>query len=292
MSNFAYNYKREYYQNKIKNYKRSAVKIMNSKNINKFYDYDLDNTELNFQAALDLMKNHKCYIYNDLLTEEDSRSNGTNWLKFGFVQKGEKIHKYYYEIKELSHEVFFSDLEHYKNKLWKAKYLSNHSSYTLDPGEDYLPYAIQNKHIGSDFDNFLKINNIVLKRDINWAMKMLNAGKIMTREGNPKIYLFPPDKHDNTDVKISVEDLFAEDWQIFQLRTFKDVLDELHKGKSIRRKSWPVHWEVGEYSESVLIRYADLLAEDWEVVDVVAEVDRVQKDHMKERNERPNKNIE
>ena len=142
-----------------------------------------------------------------------------------------------------------------------------------------------NKFVGSDFDTFAEENNIRLKRDINWALDMLKHGKIVTREGNPKIYLFPPDNYDNSNVKITAEDLFAEDWEIFHFKTFKDVLDDMYAGKTIRRKSWHPDLGIGMYTNSLMIKYEDLLADDWEVVDVVAEVDKMQDQIMKDRNE-------
>ena len=89
-------------------------------------------------------------------------------------------------------QKYFYDVEIKKAKLNKA------ASNYINPGEDYLPYVFENKHIGSNFDNFLKTNNIELKRDINWAVKMLNAGKMMSREGNPSLTLFPK-KYDHAE---------------------------------------------------------------------------------------------
>ena len=148
----------------------------------------------------------------------------------------------------------------------------------IDPGEDYLPYATENKHIGSNFDSFLKTNNIELKRDINWAVKMLDAGKMMTREGNPSLTLFPK-KYDHAESTITTDDLFAEDWMVVPPKTFKDVLEDLYAGKTIRRKSWHPDFGVGKYAANYgKMIYLDLIADDWEVVDVVAEVNKVQKD--------------
>ena len=166
---------------------------------------------------------------------------------------------------------YFYDIE-----IKNAKFNKAAMNY-IDPGEDYLPYAIENKHIGSNFDDFLKTNNIELKRDINWAIKMLNAGKMMTREGNPSLTLFPK-KYDHAESTITTEDLFAEDWVVVQNKLFKDVLDDLNAGKTIRRKSWHSDWGVGKYARYGKIIYLDLIADDWEVVDVVAEVNKVQKD--------------
>lgn len=258
---------KEYYQNRIREFeKRTGINI-NGKSVSKmYYDYDTADSIFNYSAALDLLNQKNIYIYHDLLVEEDILSNGTNWLKYGFAKKDGKVYKYYYEIKKWGNETKELDSDYNKSKDWRAAMLMT-------------------KHIGSNFDDFAKENNIELIRDINWALKMLQSGKIMTREGNQKIYLFPPDKYDNSHVKITAEDLFAEDWQIFHLKTFQDVLNDLYAGKSIRRKSWPDEWEIGEYSKSVLIRYADMLADDWEVVDVVAEVNSQQEQILKDRNE-------
>jgi hypothetical protein len=227
---------------------------------------------------MDMMQKHACYIYHGLLAEEDPRSNGTNWQMYGFAHVNGKTYKYYYETKQWGAEV--KDFTHHQNKdkTWKAAKLDNTNfPYTLDPGEDYLPYAIENKHIGSNFDDFLKTNNIELKRDINWTVKMLAAGKMMSREGNPSLTLFPK-KYDHAESTITTEDLFAEDWVVVQNKTFKDVLDDLYAGKTIRRKSWHPDWGVGKYSRYGKLIYLDLIADDWEVVDIVAEVDKNQQD--------------
>jgi hypothetical protein len=229
------------------------------------------------------MQKHGCYIYHDLLAEEDPRSNGTNWQMYGFAYVNGKTYKYYYETKQWGAEV--KDFTHYqhKNKTWKAAKLEKNTPY-LDPGEDYLPYAIENKHIGSNFDDFLKTNNIELKRDINWAVKMLENGKMMSREGNPSLTLFPK-KYDHAESTITTTDLFAEDWVVVPTKLFKDVLDDLNAGKTIRRKSWHPDWGVGKYARYGKIIYLDLIADDWEVVDVVAEVNKQQEQILKDRNE-------
>ena len=269
---------KEYYHDKIREYEKRTGKCMNVKGVSKIYDYTIDKAEYNTPAAMDMMQKHGCYIYHDLLAEEDFRSNGTNWQMYGFAYVNGKTYKYYYETKQWGVEV--KDFTHYQhaNKTWKAAKLDKTNfPYTLDPGEDYLPYAVENKHIGSNFDSFAKENNIELKRDINWAVKMLDAGKMMTREGNRSLTLFPK-KYDHAESTITTEDLFAEDWMVVQSKSFKDVLDDLNAGKTIRRKSWPSDWGVGKYSRYGKIIYLDLIADDWEVVDVVAEVDKVQKD--------------
>ena len=268
---------KEYYHNKIREFEKSTGKFMNTKNVNKYYDYTIESAGYNLPAAMNMMSKHGCYIYHDLLTEEDPRSNGTNWLKFGYANANGKTYKYYYETKQWGQEILKNDLEFYKNKTWKVAKLDNTNLSYLDPGEDYLPYAIENKHLGSNFDDFLKTNNIELKRDINWAVKMLNAGKMMTREGNRNLTLFPK-KYDHAESTITTEDLFAEDWVVVPTKSFKDVLDDLYAGKTIRRKSWHSDWGVGKYARYGKIIYQDLIADDWEVVDVVAEVDKVQKD--------------
>ena len=269
---------KEYYHNKVREFEKRTGKSMNVKGVSKIYDYNIENCEYNTPAAMDMMQKHGCYIYHGLLAEEDPRSNGTNWQMYGFAHVNGKTYKYYYETKQWGAEV--KDFTHHQNKdkTWKAAKLDKTNfPYTLDPGEDYLPYAIENKHIGSNFDSFLKSNNIELKRDINWAVKMLAAGKMMTREGNPSITLFPK-KYDHAESTITTEDLFAEDWVIVQNKTFKDVLDDLYAGKTIRRKSWHPDWGVGKYSRYGKLIYLDLIADDWEVVDIVAEVDKNQQD--------------
>jgi hypothetical protein len=142
---------------------------------------------------------------------------------------------------------------------------------------------LMTKHIGSNFDDFAKENNIELKRDINWAVKMLEHGKMVSREANPSLTLFPK-KYDYAESTITTEDLFAEDWFIVQNKTFQDVLGDLNAGKTIRRKSWHSDWGVGKYARYGKIIYLDLIADDWEVVDVVAEVNSVQEKILKDRN--------
>jgi hypothetical protein len=251
---------------------------MNVKGVSKIYDCNIENCEYNTPAAMDMMQKHECYIYHGLLAEEDPRSNGTNWQMYGFAYVNGKTYKYYYETKQWGAEV--KDFTHHQNKdkTWKAAKLDKTNfPYTLDPGEDYLPYAVENKHIGSNFDDFLKTNKIELKRDINWAVKMLDHGKMMSREGNPSLTLFPK-KYDHAESTITTEDLFAEDWVVVPSKLFKDVLDDLNAGKTIRRKSWHPDWGVGKYARYGKLIYLDLIADDWEVVDVVAEVDKNQQD--------------
>ena len=277
MENLPKNQK-EYYHNKVREFEKRTGKSMNVKGVSKIYDYNIENCEYNTPAAMDMMQKHGCYIYHGLLAEEDPRSNGTNWQMYGFAHVNGKTYKYYYETKQWGAEV--KDFTHHQNKdkTWKAAKLDKTNfPYTLDPGEDYLPYAIENKHIGSNFDDFLKTNNIELKRDINWAVKMLNAGKMMSREGNPSLTLFPK-KYDHAESTITTADLFAEDWVVVPTKLFKDVLNDLNSGKTIRRKSWHPDWGVGKYSRYGKIIYLDLIADDWEVVDVVAEVDKNQQD--------------
>ncbi len=277
MENLPKNQK-EYYHNRIREFEKRTGKSMNVKDVSKFYDYNIEYTEYNTPAAMDMMQKHGCYIYHDLLAEEDPRSNGTNWQKYGFAYVNGKTYKYYYETKQWGGEV--KEFTHYQNssKTWKAAKLDKTNfPYTLDPGEDYLPYAIENKHIGSNFDSFLKVNNIELKRDINWAIKMLGHGKMMSREGNPSLTLFPK-KYDHAESTITTEDLFAEDWVVVPNKLFKDVLDDLNAGKTIRRKSWHPDWGVGKYARYGKLIYLDLIADDWESVDVVAEVDKHQQD--------------
>lgn len=253
-----------------------------------FYDNEIKSATYNLEAAIDLMMNHNCFIYNEDMVEEDPKSNGTNWLKFAYVHHYGKIMKLYYETGYWGSEVKEIPVELYKDKVWKAAKFSPRNipmSFQYDPGEDYLPYATKNKHIGSDFDSFLKTNNIELKRDINWAVKMLDAGKMMTREGNRSLTLFPK-KYDHAESTITTDDLFAEDWMVVQSKTFKDVLDDLYAGKTIRRKSWHPDFGVGKYAANYgKLIYLDLIADDWEVIDVVAEVNKQQEQILKDRNE-------
>jgi hypothetical protein len=280
MDNLPKNQK-EYYHNKVREFEKRTGKSMNVKGVSKIYDYNIENCEYNTPAAMDMMQKHGCYIYHDLLVEEDPRSNGTNWQMYGFAHVNGKTYKYYYETKQWGVEV--KDFTHHQNKdkTWKAAKLDKiNFPYSLDPGEDYLPYAGENKHIGSNFDDFLKTNNIELKRDMNWAIKMLENGKMMSREGNPSITLFPK-KYDHAESTITTEDLFAEDWVVVPNKLFKDVLDDLYAGKTIRRKSWHPDWGVGKYARYGKLIYLDLIADDWEVVDVVAEVNKIQEEHRK-----------
>ena len=277
MDNLPKNQK-DYYHNKIREFEKRTGKSMNVKGVSKIYDCNIENCEYNTLAAMDMMQKHGCYIYHDLLAEEDPRSNGTNWQMYGFAHVNGKTYKYYYETKQWGTEV--KDFTHYqhKNKTWKAAKLDKTNfPYTLDPGEDYLPYAVENKHIGSNFDDFLKTNKIELKRDMNWAIKMLDAGKMMSREGNPSLTLFPK-KYDHAESTITTSDLFAEDWVVVPNKLFKDVLDDLNAGKTIRRKSWHPDWGVGKYARYGKLIYLDLIADDWEALDVVAEVNKNQQD--------------
>ena len=277
MENLPKNQK-EYYHNKVREFEKRTGKSMNVKGVSKIYDCNIENVEYNTPAAMNMMQKHGCYIYHSLLAEEDPRSNGTNWQMYAFAYVNGKVYKYYYETKQWGAEV--KDFTHHQNKdkTWKAAKLDKANfPYFLDPGEDYLPYAVENKHLGSNFDYFLKINNIELKRDINWAIKMLDAGKMMSREGNPSLTLFPK-KYDHAESTITTEDLFAEDWVVVQSKSFKDILEDLYAGKTIRRKSWPPDWGVGKYARYGKIIYLDLIADDWEVEDVVAEVNKIQKD--------------
>jgi len=280
MENLPKNQK-EYYHNKVREFEKRTGKSMNVKGVSKIYDYNIEYCEYNTLAAMDMMQKHGCYIYHDLLAEEDPRSNGTNWQMYGFAYVNGKTYKYYYETKQWGVEV--KDFTHHQNKdkTWKAAKLDKTNfPYTLDPGEDYLPYAVENKHIGSNFDDFLKTNKIELKRDINWAVKMLEHGKMMSREGNPSLTLFPK-KYDHAESTITTTDLFAEDWVVVQSKSFEDVLDDLNAGKTIRRKSWHSDWGVGKYARYGKIIYLDLIADDWEVVDVIAEVNKIQEEHRK-----------
>jgi len=143
----------------------------------------------------------------------------------------------------------------------------------------------KNKHIGSSFDSFLKEFNIITKRNINWAIKMLEQGVIVYREEFPEVILFPIGYKNNPETKLTVDDLFAEDWTIFRGKSLKEVLDDFDAGKSIRRKSWYPEYLMGKYSKDIALTMQDLKARDWEVVDVVEEVNQIHKQNLKDRNE-------
>lgn len=268
---------KEYYHNKIREFEKRTGMNMNVKGVSKIYDCNIQDVAYSNSAAMDMLKKHGCYIYHSGMVEEDPRSNGTNWLKYAFAHVNGKTYKYYFETNQWGQEVKESQLELDKPRIWKAAKLEKSGFPYLDPGEDYLPYAVENKHIGSSFDSFLKTNNIELKRDINWAVKMLGHGKMMSREGNPSLTLFPK-KYDHAESTITTEDLFAEDWVVVPNKLFKDVLDDLNAGKTIRRKSWHPDWGVGKYARYGKLIYLDLIADDWESIDVVAEVNKNQQD--------------
>jgi len=267
MDNLPKNQK-EYYHNKVCDFEKRTGINMNVKNVSSFYDLNIEDVEYNTPAAKDMLFKHGCYIYHDFLVEEDPRSNGTNWLKFGFAYINGKTYKYYYEIKQLGQEIIKIDLEFYSSKTWKAAKVDN--IYLLNP--------MKNKHIGSNFDDFAKENNIDLKRDMNWAIKMVAQGKIVYREEFPEVILFPIGSKNNPETKLNVDDLFAEDWTIFRGKSLKEVLDDLDAGKSIRRKSWYPEYLMGKYSKDFELNLQDLKARDWEVVDILAEVDKNQQD--------------
>ena len=268
--------RKDYYHNKVRDFEKRTGINMNVKNVSSFYDLNIQDVEYNTPAAKDMLFKHGCYIYHDFLVEEDPRSNGTNWLKFGFAYINGKTYKYYYEIKQLGQEIIKIDLEFYSSKTWKAAKIDN--IYLLNP--------MKNKHIGSNFDDFAKENNIDLKRDMNWAIKMVAQGKIVYREEFPEVILFPIGSKNNPETKLNVDDLFAEDWTIFRGKSLKEVLDDLDAGKSIRRKSWYPEYLMGKYSKDFELNLQDLKARDWEVIDVVDEVNQIQKQHLKDRNER------
>ncbi len=284
MENLPRNQK-EYYHNKIREYEKRTGKSMNVKGVSKFYDYNIENAVYNTPAALEMMEKQKCYIYYDALVEEDPRSNGTHWAKYGFACVNGKTYKYYYETKNWGQQIKNIDVEQCKDIRWKAAKLDIYNFPYLDPGEDYLPYAIENKHIGSSFDDFAKEQKIELKRDMNWAIKMLGHGKIVYREEFPEVILFPIGAKNNAETKLTVDDLFAEDWMVFRGKNLKEVLDDFYAGKTIRRKSWYPEYGLGKYSKDVELNLEDIRAFDWEVVDVVSEVDQIQKQHLKDRNE-------
>ena len=170
----------------------------------------------------------------------------------------------------------------------KMNYRNRKHFYDVILDEIYMNNSAKqsyNKHVGSYFDTFLEDNSIALTRDINWAVKMLQMGKIVFRESYPHVILFPLGAKNNPETKLTVDDLFAEDWMIFRGKSLKEVLDDLDAGKSIRRKSWYPEYLIGKYSKDIELNLEDLKARDWEVVDVIAEVNQVQKDHLKDRNE-------
>jgi hypothetical protein len=259
---------KEYYHNKVREFEKRTGINMNVKNVSSFYDLNIEDVEYNTPAAKNMLFKHGCYIYHDFLVEEDPCSNGTNWLKYGFAYLNGKTYKYYYEIKQWGQEIVKIDLEHYSTKTWKAAKVEN----------TYLPNPVKNKHIGSNFDDFSKEHNIELKRDMNWAIKMLEQGVIVYREEFPEVVLFPIGNKNNTETKLTVDDLFAEDWTIFRGKSLKEVLDDLDAGKTIRRKSWYPEHGIGIYSRDIELNLQDLKARDWEVVDIVAEVDKNQQD--------------
>ena len=110
---------------------------------------------------------------------------------------------------------------------------------------------------------------------------MLEHGQIVYREEFPDVILFPIGIKNNAETKLTVDDLFAEDWTIFKGKSLKEVLDDLDSGKSIRRKSWYPEYLIGKYSKDIELNLQDLQAKDWEVIDVVAEVDQIQREHHK-----------
>ena len=136
------------------------------------------------------------------------------------------------------------------------------------------------KYIGSDFDDFAKEYNIELKRDMTWAIKMLEQGKIVYREEYPEVILFPIGIKNNPETTLTVDDLFSEDWMIFNGKSLKEVLDDLDAGKTIRRKSWYPEYGIGKYSEYTELNLQDLQARDWEVIDVEDEVNLIQQEHL------------
>ena len=266
-----YKNQREYYHNKIREYEKRTGKSMNVKNVSKFYDYNIEAAIYNTPAALDMMEKHGCYIYYDALVEEDPRSNGTHWAKYGFAYVDGKTYKYYYETKQWGQEIKNIDPEHCKDIKWKAAKL------------DISNFPYVNKHIGSSFDDFAKENNIQLKRDMNWAIKMLGHGKIVYREEFPETIIFPIGYKNNPETKITVDDLFAEDWMVFRGKNLKEVLDDFYAGKTIRRKSWYPEYGLGKYSKDIELNLEDIRAFDWEVVDVLAEVNKIQEKHIDSR---------
>jgi hypothetical protein len=253
---------KKYYDDRIREIKTGSGQCVNL-SASKIYDCNILDATYNTSAALLMMKHNGCYIYHDYLSEEDPLSNGTNWLKYGFACVNGKTYKYYYEIKKFGQEVKDTQLEQFKDRIWKAAKLN---------------VSFSNKYIGSNFDEFAYENKIVLKRDMNWAIKMLAHGKIVYREEFPEVILFPIGYKNNPETKLTVDDLFAEDWTIFRGKNLKEVLDDFYAGKTIRRKSWYPEFGLGKYSKDIDLNIEDIQAFDWEVVDVVAEVNKQQQD--------------
>jgi hypothetical protein len=113
---------------------------------------------------------------------------------------------------------------------------------------------------------------------------MLDHDKIVYRESNPKVIIYPKSSNiSNLNLKISAEDLFAEDWLVFIGKSFKDILEDLYAGKTIRRKGWHDLLNIGKYGPNKIISLDDLYANDWEIVDIVAEVDEIQKNIKENR---------
>ena len=137
---------KEYYHNKIREFEKRTGTSMNVNGVSKFYDYKIDDAVYNTPAALVMMEKHRCYIYYDALVEEDPRSNGTHWAKYGFAFVNGKTYKYYYETKEWGQEIKNIDPEQCKNIRWKAAKCDLYG----------FPHPIENKHMGSNFDDFAK----------------------------------------------------------------------------------------------------------------------------------------
>jgi hypothetical protein len=244
------------------------------KNQKYYYDVEIKKAKLNFQSAKQFLLSGKSYIrVPEKMIACDDNFPELGKIPYSLALKNSKTHIYYHEIKKWGNPVELDTFKEYE--YWKSYPMPTNY---IDQGEDYLPYVSENKYIGGDFDNFLKENNFDFKRDINWAIKMLGLGKIMTREGNRSLVLFPPQKSNNQNIKITVEDLFAEDWIVVPNKTFKEILDDLYAGKTIRRISWYPSKGIGKFAQPDGISYIDLIADDWEVVDVVAEVNKFQKD--------------
>ena len=87
----------------------------------------------------------------------------------------------------------------------------------------------------------------------------------------------------NSETKLTVDDLFAEDWMVFHGKSLKEVLDDLDAGKTIRRKSWYPEYGIGIYSKDIELNLQDLTAHDWESIDVIAEVNECQNKMLKSR---------
>ncbi len=264
--------------NTLEQYKNKSWKVGKPDTL--FFPKSIQN-KLSFESAVHLLNTGRHYItVPEKMFSTDDNDSSVGKVKVGIALKNNIPHYYFYEVNKWGMKA---NLNSYKN-LDDWKYFPLPVNLINESRQDNLERdSFENKHIGSNFDDFAKENNIYLVRDINWAVKMIDAGKMMTREGNRSLTLFPK-KYDHAESTITTEDLFAEDWMIVSPKTFKDVLDDLYAGKTIRRKSWHPDFGVGKYAANYgKLIYLDLIADDWEVIDVVAEVDNIQRKNIEDR---------